>query len=58
MYDLALAEDGNGKVVVHRADCPEVRALADAGEPVMTMFGCAKLPPDDVPRHSCLNQLD
>jgi hypothetical protein len=59
MFDLALTEDHSGRAVVHRADCPEVRQLADAGEPVLTMLGCTNLPPDDVPRHDCLyTQLD
>jgi hypothetical protein len=56
--DLALTEGRNGKAIAHRADCPEVRALAAAGQPVMTMLGCEKPLPADVPRHSCLEQPD
>jgi len=56
MTDYALTDDGTGKALVHRADCPEVRRRADAGEPVMTMLGCAK-PLPDLPRHSCLKDL-
>jgi len=56
MTDYALTDDGTGKALVHRADCPEVRRRADAGEPVMTMLGCAKPLPPDLPRHSCLKQ--
>jgi hypothetical protein len=56
--DYALAEGEDGEMVVHKADCPEVRAQADRGEPVMTMFGCQedtleRLP--DLRRHSCLD---
>jgi hypothetical protein len=53
--DLALTEGPTGGAIAHRADCPQVRVLADAGEPVMTMLGCEKPLPDDVPRHSCLD---
>ena len=60
--DLALTEGRNGEAIAHRADCErparagtlQVRALAAAGQPVMTMLGCEKPLPDDVPRHSCL----
>ena len=53
--DLALTEGPNGKAIAHRADCPQVRALAAAGQPVMTMLGCEKPLPADVPRHACLD---
>lgn len=39
-YDIALAEDEDGNTVVHRADCPEVRALAAAGQMVFTLWCC------------------
>jgi hypothetical protein len=54
MADYALTDDGYGRVVAHRADCPEVRRRADAGEPVMTALGVDKPLPPDWPRHSCL----
>ena len=50
--DIALAE-GFGTLVVHRVDCPGVRLLAELGFPVVSMFGCERLP-DDYPLHSCL----
>ena len=56
--DLALTEGPTGGAIAHRADCPQVRALAAAGQPVMTMLGCEKPLPADVPRHSCLEQPD
>lgn len=52
-YDLALTEGANGKPLMHRADCPEARAQAADGRPVMTLFGVERLP-TDVPRHNCL----
>lgn len=53
--DIALTEV-DGQVVVHCADCPEARRLADAGFPVATLYGCARLP-DDLPFHRCLTDL-
>lgn len=52
LKDYAIMDDG-GVLTLHRADCPDVRAAADAGEPVMTMLGCARAP-DDMPLHGCL----
>ena len=43
--DLAVVQDDAGKMSVHRAQCPDARAAADRGLPVMTMFGCTGLPP-------------
>jgi len=54
-YDIALVEEGD-KVVVHAADCPMVRRLAQAGTPVATFFGCAKLP-DWLPHAPCVAGL-
>jgi len=51
-YTITADEDGRN-MVAHRADCPLVRLLADAGKPVLTMWGCEREPPDDIPRHDC-----
>ena len=54
MIDIALVHDNaTGEVIMHVANCPVARRMADEGHPVMTMFGCAKVP-DDFKRHSCL----
>ena len=53
-WDIALVEQ-NDQVVVHVADCREVRALAALGVPVATMLGCQGLP-DDLPYASCLRE--
>lgn len=53
-HDLALTEGADGKPLMHRADCPEARAQAAAGKPVMTLWDCAGPLPPNVPRHSCL----
>ena len=56
MIDLALVHDNvTGEMLVHRADCPEARRMAAEGHPVMNMFGCEKLPPEEYKRHSCLD---
>jgi len=52
--DYALTEEHAGVVIVHRADCPDVRRIANAGAPVATLFACAHPPPADLPRHRCL----
>ena len=54
--DIALTEGPDGEVLAHRADCPEARKMAAAGMPVATMFGIQKPLPDDVKRHSCLEE--
>jgi hypothetical protein len=54
MTDYALTDDGNGKVMAHKADCPYARALADAGEPVITLFQCQTPLPASIKRHECL----
>src|SRR5215470_10015820 len=41
-------------LVLHRVDCPTVRAQAAAGEPVMTMLGCKREPGQEMERCSCL----
>jgi hypothetical protein len=54
--DLAVASTQAGKLILHRADCPLVRRLADDGVPVLTMLDCKRLP-DDSHRmrwHDCL----
>jgi hypothetical protein len=52
--DYALAVDDDGQISLHRANCPHVRRLAEAGEPVMTMYDCAQEPGPQLRRHSCL----
>jgi hypothetical protein len=56
--DIALTEDADGRILVHRADCPWARFLANAGFPVVTMFDCQRMPPADMKRHSCLEPED
>lgn len=53
--DYAIAPDEYGTVIFHRADCPQVRALADRGVPVMTMLGCEGAFPEGSRYHSCLD---
>src|SRR5262245_23487227 len=50
--DIALVEK-DGEIIVHRADCPEVRRLAAQGEPVATLFGCEQPLPPEYKWHSC-----
>ena len=53
--DLALAPSDDGKtLVLHRADCPDVRKQAADGVPVLTMYDCERAPKDDIIKHSCL----
>jgi hypothetical protein len=51
--DFALAEGREGTLVLHRVDCPGVRLMAELGFPVVSMFGCERMP-EDYPLHSCL----
>ena len=58
--NYALAADPvDGETVLHRADCPYVRKLAEAGHPVFTMFDCEKEPTTDIVKrwHSCMRDL-
>ena len=60
--DIAVVADlPNGKMILHRADCPVARKCADAGIPVMTMYGVEKPlteegwgDKDNTVWHSCL----
>jgi hypothetical protein len=52
--NYALTDDGKGGVLAHRADCPQARAAADNGEPVMTLYDCQGELPVNLTRHSCL----
>jgi len=54
-FDIALTTDGEGRFLVHRADCPDVRLKAANGEPVITMLGC-KVMPDLLKWHTCLDR--
>lgn len=56
--DLALTEEDDGSVLVHRANCPYARARAAAGKPVLTMIGCKEGPGLDLKQHSCLDPED
>jgi hypothetical protein len=50
--DIALTE-GAGTLIVHRVDCPDARLEAALGRPVVSMFGCERLP-TEYPLHTCL----
>jgi hypothetical protein len=54
--DIAMSQNKDtGEILLHRADCPEVRQMAADGHPVMTMLGCRKGSwPDVCPWHSCI----
>ena len=55
VHDYAVAPDATGfALVLHRADCPQVRAQAEHGDPVMTLFGCEGDPDPSMPRCRCL----
>jgi len=41
-------------LVLHRADCPVVRLQAEAGDRVLTLFGCEGDPDPNMARCSCL----
>jgi hypothetical protein len=52
-YDIAcVGNERTGKIVIHTATCPVARQAAADGHPVMTMFGCERIP--DYERHDCL----
>ena len=57
-YDYTLTDDGNGRAMAHRTDCPDARRLAGAGEPVITLFQCQGELPASIKRHSCLRDSD
>jgi len=52
--NLAIAQEPDGRVMMHRADCPYLRALAEQGFPVLTMLDCQGDPDPELPRHDCL----
>ena len=53
--DIALVETPQGDICVHRADCPAVRAAADQGWMVVTMFKVQKRSAlRGLQRHECL----
>jgi hypothetical protein len=54
--DFSLEEASTGAMVAHLPDCPQVRALADRGEMVLTMLDCQKDLPAWVARHECLEE--
>lgn len=55
--NYALTSDKTGALIVaHRADCPDVRRMADEGHPVITMFQCQQPLPMDIQRHDCLKE--
>jgi hypothetical protein len=56
-YDISLVMKGT-TVVVHRPDCRLVRMLADAGEPVATLFGCEMELPPEYERHRCMEEKE
>lgn len=55
--DIALVQDADGKITVHRARCPEARDAAAAGRPVMTMFQIQRpIPRDQYRHHECMEE--
>jgi hypothetical protein len=54
--DIALTEDDDGRILVHRVDCPYARTHAMLGRMVANLFGCEELPAD-VERHDCLKEF-
>jgi len=54
MYDIALTHDEEtGEIVVHAANCPLVRKLANEGHEVATLLGCKSMP-TGLKQHSCM----
>jgi len=51
--DIALTTDDKGQMIAHRANCAEIRTLAD--KQVMTMNDCSRPLPRDIKRHACLS---
>ncbi|HET6926405.1 MAG TPA: hypothetical protein VFI48_06085, partial [Hyphomicrobiaceae bacterium] len=52
-YAIAPKPGRPEQLILHAADCPLVRAQADHGDPVMTLFECAGDPDPKMPRCSC-----
>lgn len=53
--DLAVTEETDGRMMLHRADCPHARKLAAEGQPVLTMLDCRDSPfMNTLPHHDCL----
>jgi len=53
--DYAVAQGPDGRLVLHTALCPIVRAQASRGVPVMTLFQCEASPSEmDAQQHDCL----
>ena len=56
-YDLAfVGNELTGGITVHTATCPVARKAADNGQPVMTAFGCERLPGDGYTLHDCVEK--
>jgi len=55
--DLAVTMSRHdARPVLHRVDCPEVRAESAAGRPVLTMLDCAGRDElEGMERHGCLD---
>ena len=54
--DICLGPGPDGRALAHRPDCPEVQAMRDRGEPLMTLFEVqAKLVDLTCAKHSCLD---
>lgn len=54
--DYAVGPGDHG-LLLHRPDCPIVRAQAEAGMPVMTLFNCSQEPSDEAERCGCLDEV-
>jgi hypothetical protein len=57
-YDVTVTEDdeGLGRLVAHRPDCPVVDRHRTTGRPLMTMFDCQGPLPIDLRRCACLKR--
>ena len=53
-YDIAIAKEPDGEILVHSIDCPYVRQLAKEGHEVATLLGCTKPLMPGLKRHDCL----
>jgi hypothetical protein len=55
MIDIAAIEGPNGELELHAPDCVCVQLARAAGEPIITMFDCERIPAGGVvPVAECL----
>jgi len=56
--DFAVAPDPTqGRLTLHHPQCRLVRAQAERGDPVMTLYQCDGDPDPNMPRCACLAQV-